>query len=204
MSSLFPPLHTIILGSPGPALVALMHSILGQSKNCLMLSRPLCYWLCFPMGLPWHFQPKGSESALASAHPLLQCLCPLLLPALCLHARPLFSGLSVPELGCWCMPREIRGLYVLLAHTLPSFFLPCHRFSTVEPSGLLLYNGRLNERHDFLAVEIIQGQVQLKYSTGTLGPACCGICVMGAMRGPVLSGESECCPGWNLCYGKQG
>uniref|UniRef100_A0A669P1K7 Cadherin EGF LAG seven-pass G-type receptor 3 n=1 Tax=Phasianus colchicus TaxID=9054 RepID=A0A669P1K7_PHACC len=39
-------------------------------------------------------------------------------------------------------------------------------FSTVEPGGLLLYNGRLNERHDFLAVEIIQGQVQLKYSTG--------------------------------------
>ncbi|XP_010072904.1 PREDICTED: cadherin EGF LAG seven-pass G-type receptor 3-like, partial [Pterocles gutturalis] len=39
-------------------------------------------------------------------------------------------------------------------------------FSTVEPSGLLLYNGRLNERHDFLAVEIIEGQVQLKYSTG--------------------------------------
>uniref|UniRef100_A0A8C3D3U7 Cadherin EGF LAG seven-pass G-type receptor 3 n=1 Tax=Cairina moschata TaxID=8855 RepID=A0A8C3D3U7_CAIMO len=39
-------------------------------------------------------------------------------------------------------------------------------FSTVEPSGLLLYNGRLNERHDFLAVEIIQGQLQLKYSTG--------------------------------------
>uniref|UniRef100_A0A8C6Z0A9 Cadherin EGF LAG seven-pass G-type receptor 3 n=1 Tax=Nothoprocta perdicaria TaxID=30464 RepID=A0A8C6Z0A9_NOTPE len=39
-------------------------------------------------------------------------------------------------------------------------------FSTREPSGLLLYNGRLNERHDFLAVEIIEGQLQLKYSTG--------------------------------------
>lgn len=65
---------------------------------------------------------------------------------------------------------------MLPAHTLPSFFLPCRRFSTVEPGGLLLYNGRLNERHDFLAVEIIQGQIQLKYSTGTLGPACCGIC----------------------------
>uniref|UniRef100_A0A8B9QH47 Cadherin EGF LAG seven-pass G-type receptor 3 n=1 Tax=Apteryx owenii TaxID=8824 RepID=A0A8B9QH47_APTOW len=39
-------------------------------------------------------------------------------------------------------------------------------FSTLEPSGLLLYNGRLNERHDFLAVEIIEGQLQLKYSTG--------------------------------------
>lgn len=83
---------------------------------------------------------------------------------------------------------------MLLAHTLPSFFLPCPRFSTVEPSGLLLYNGRLNERHDFLAVEIIQGQVQLKYSTGTLGPACCGICVMGAVRGPVLSGERRVLP----------
>lgn len=45
----------------------------------------------------------------------------------------------------------------------------------MEPSGLLLYNGRLNERHDFLAVEIIQGQVQLKYSTGRLSPACRGM-----------------------------
>ncbi|KYO29743.1 prestin isoform B [Alligator mississippiensis] len=39
-------------------------------------------------------------------------------------------------------------------------------FATQERSGLLLYNGRLNEKHDFLAVEIIDGQVQLKYSTG--------------------------------------
>ncbi|XP_019392556.1 PREDICTED: cadherin EGF LAG seven-pass G-type receptor 3, partial [Crocodylus porosus] len=39
-------------------------------------------------------------------------------------------------------------------------------FATQERSGLLLYNGRLNEKHDFLAVEIIEGQVQLKYSTG--------------------------------------
>lgn len=79
---------------------------------------------------------------------------------------------------------------MLLAHTLPSRFLPRPRFSTVEPSGLLLYNGRLNERHDFLAVEIIQGQVQLKYSTGRLGPACCKICAVGAMRRPALNGES--------------
>lgn len=156
-----------------------------------MLSRPLCYWLCFPMGLPWHLQPKGSESALASAHPFLQYLCPSLLPALCLHARPPCSDLSITVLGYWCMPQERGDLHVLLAHTLPSFFLPCPRFSTVEPSGLLLYNGRLNERHDFLAVEIIQGQVQLKYSTGTLGPACCCICVMGAVKRPVLSGESK-------------
>lgn len=83
---------------------------------------------------------------------------------------------------------------MLLAHTLLSFLLPCPRFSTVEPGGLLLYNGRLNERHDFLAVEIIQGQVQLKYSTGTLGPTCCGICVMGAERRPVLSGRRRVLP----------
>ena len=74
------------------------------------------------------------------------------------------------------MPQESEDLCMLLAHALPSCFLPCPRFSTVEPSGLLLYNGRLNERHDFLAVEIIQGQVQLKYSTGRLGLACRGIC----------------------------
>ncbi|XP_040214880.1 cadherin EGF LAG seven-pass G-type receptor 3 [Rana temporaria] len=39
-------------------------------------------------------------------------------------------------------------------------------FATKERSGLLLYNGRLNEKHDFIAVEIHDGQVQLKYSTG--------------------------------------
>ncbi|XP_029453376.1 LOW QUALITY PROTEIN: cadherin EGF LAG seven-pass G-type receptor 3 [Rhinatrema bivittatum] len=39
-------------------------------------------------------------------------------------------------------------------------------FATLERNGLLFYNGRLNEKHDFIAVEIIDGQVQLKYSTG--------------------------------------
>lgn len=64
----------------------------------------------------------------------------------------------------------------------------------MEPSGLLLYNGRLNERHDFLAVEIIQGQVQLKYSTGRLSPACRRICAVGAVRRPALGGESGVLP----------
>ncbi|XP_058856059.1 cadherin EGF LAG seven-pass G-type receptor 3-like isoform X1 [Acipenser ruthenus] len=39
-------------------------------------------------------------------------------------------------------------------------------FATLESSGLLLYNGRFNEKHDFIALEIVEGQVQLKYSTG--------------------------------------
>ncbi|GCB72987.1 hypothetical protein scyTo_0006570, partial [Scyliorhinus torazame] len=39
-------------------------------------------------------------------------------------------------------------------------------FATQENNGLLFYNGRFNEKHDFIAVEIIDGQVQLKYSTG--------------------------------------
>ncbi|KAH0630148.1 hypothetical protein JD844_012822 [Phrynosoma platyrhinos] len=39
-------------------------------------------------------------------------------------------------------------------------------FATLEHGGLLIYNGRLNEKHDFLAVEIVDEQVQLKYSTG--------------------------------------
>ncbi|XP_032892988.1 cadherin EGF LAG seven-pass G-type receptor 3 isoform X1 [Amblyraja radiata] len=41
-------------------------------------------------------------------------------------------------------------------------------FATQENNGLLFYNGRFNEKHDFIAVEIIEGQVQLKYSTGEL------------------------------------
>ncbi|KAM8930807.1 cadherin EGF LAG seven-pass G-type receptor 3 [Pelodytes ibericus] len=39
-------------------------------------------------------------------------------------------------------------------------------FATKERNGLLFYNGRLNEKHDFIAVEINDAQVQLKYSTG--------------------------------------
>uniref|UniRef100_A0A4W5RPP4 Cadherin EGF LAG seven-pass G-type receptor 3 n=1 Tax=Hucho hucho TaxID=62062 RepID=A0A4W5RPP4_9TELE len=41
-------------------------------------------------------------------------------------------------------------------------------FATLENSGLLFYNGRFNEKHDFLALEILEGQVVLKYSTGEL------------------------------------
>lgn len=70
-------------------------------------------------------------------------------------------GPRTGTLGFFCM-RPV--------HTPRSRSLSLPRFSTVEPSGLLLYNGRLNERHDFLAVEIIQGQLQLKYSTGRLSP----------------------------------
>ncbi|CAG06842.1 unnamed protein product [Tetraodon nigroviridis] len=39
-------------------------------------------------------------------------------------------------------------------------------FATREPNGLLLYNGRFNEKHDFIAMEIIDEQIQLTYSAG--------------------------------------
>ncbi|XP_066526353.1 cadherin EGF LAG seven-pass G-type receptor 2 [Hoplias malabaricus] len=40
------------------------------------------------------------------------------------------------------------------------------RFATAEADGLLLYNGRFNEKHDFLALEIINQQIQLTFSAG--------------------------------------
>ncbi|XP_060087564.1 cadherin EGF LAG seven-pass G-type receptor 2 isoform X2 [Heteronotia binoei] len=39
-------------------------------------------------------------------------------------------------------------------------------FATKERDGLLLYNGRFNERHDFVALEIVHEQVQLTFSAG--------------------------------------
>lgn len=39
-------------------------------------------------------------------------------------------------------------------------------FATKERDGLLLYNGRFNEKHDFIALEIVQEQVQLTFSAG--------------------------------------
>lgn len=46
--------------------------------------------------------------------------------------------------------------------TIVDFF----SFVTHEKNGLLLYNGRFNHEHDYLALEILDGQVQLNFSTG--------------------------------------
>uniref|UniRef100_A0A1A8GL00 Cadherin EGF LAG seven-pass G-type receptor 2 n=1 Tax=Nothobranchius korthausae TaxID=1143690 RepID=A0A1A8GL00_9TELE len=39
-------------------------------------------------------------------------------------------------------------------------------FATKEQNGLLLYNGRFNEKHDFIAMEVISEQIQLTFSAG--------------------------------------
>lgn len=44
----------------------------------------------------------------------------------------------------------------------------CSRFATRERNALLLYNGRFNEKHDFIALEIIEEQIQLTFSAGEL------------------------------------
>ncbi|CAH1976687.1 unnamed protein product [Acanthoscelides obtectus] len=40
------------------------------------------------------------------------------------------------------------------------------KFATQAQSGLLLYNGRYNERHDFLALEIWESDVRFSFSLG--------------------------------------
>jgi cadherin EGF LAG seven-pass G-type receptor 1 len=40
------------------------------------------------------------------------------------------------------------------------------RFATEASDGLLLYNGRYNERHDFIALEIVESQIQFSFSLG--------------------------------------
>ena len=42
------------------------------------------------------------------------------------------------------------------------------RFATQQRNGLLFYNGRFNEKHDFIALEIVDGQVQFSFSLGNL------------------------------------
>lgn len=46
------------------------------------------------------------------------------------------------------------------------FVSACYRFATRERNALLLYNGRFNEKHDFIALEIIEEQIQLTFSAG--------------------------------------
>ncbi|XP_034944720.1 protocadherin-like wing polarity protein stan isoform X2 [Chelonus insularis] len=40
------------------------------------------------------------------------------------------------------------------------------KFATEESEGLLLYNGRYNEKHDFIALEIVNSEVQFSFSLG--------------------------------------
>ncbi|XP_049823743.1 protocadherin-like wing polarity protein stan isoform X2 [Aethina tumida] len=41
------------------------------------------------------------------------------------------------------------------------------KFATQAQNGLLLYNGRYNEQHDFIALEIVGGSVQFSFSLGS-------------------------------------
>ncbi|XP_062576129.1 cadherin EGF LAG seven-pass G-type receptor 2-like isoform X1 [Saccostrea cucullata] len=41
------------------------------------------------------------------------------------------------------------------------------KFATQMKDGLLFYNGRFNDRNDFMALEIVDGQLQFSFSTGT-------------------------------------
>lgn len=40
------------------------------------------------------------------------------------------------------------------------------RFSTIQENGLLLYNGRYNELHDFISLEILEGRINFSFSLG--------------------------------------
>ncbi|KAL7299168.1 hypothetical protein TKK_0007766 [Trichogramma kaykai] len=40
------------------------------------------------------------------------------------------------------------------------------KFATESSEGLLLYNGRYNEKHDFIALEIVESKVQFSFSLG--------------------------------------
>jgi len=39
-------------------------------------------------------------------------------------------------------------------------------FATKERDGVLFYNGRFNEKHDFVALEIVDGHIEFSFSLG--------------------------------------
>lgn len=70
----------------------------------------------------------------------------------------------VPAGGpCCALPRPPPSAGLSLRVTCPRL---AHRFATRERNALLLYNGRFNEKHDFIALEVVGEQVQLTFSAG--------------------------------------
>lgn len=84
---------------------------------------------------------------------------------ICIHIR--CAPLLFHYANSFCQPIIISGEFPLLRSEHAFLCSRLRRFTTLENSGLLFYNGRFNEKHDFIALEIQEGQVVLKYSTGT-------------------------------------
>lgn len=84
---------------------------------------------------------------------------------ICLHIRS--APLLFHYANSFCQQIIISAEFPLFSSERAFLCLRLCRFTTLENSGLLFYNGRFNEKHDFIALEIQEGQVVLKYSTGT-------------------------------------
>jgi hypothetical protein len=67
---------------------------------------------------------------------------------------------SVPTLLNQCIP------YLIILSFYLTLTFNIFRFATQAKNALLFYNGRFNEQHDFLALEIIDEQVQFSFSLG--------------------------------------
>ncbi|XP_041458442.1 cadherin EGF LAG seven-pass G-type receptor 2-like isoform X3 [Lytechinus variegatus] len=57
-------------------------------------------------------------------------------------------------------------------------------FASLEPNGLIFYNGRYNQQHDFIALEIVNSQVRFSFSTGSTVTT-----VTASRQGGVSDGE---------------
>ncbi|XP_069833172.1 cadherin EGF LAG seven-pass G-type receptor 1 isoform X2 [Dendropsophus ebraccatus] len=89
-------------------------------------------------------------------------------------------NLIVGGFKCECPPGEFKWPYCeMTTRSFPpqSFvtfkglrqrfhFTVSLMFATRERNALILYNGRFNEKHDFIALEIIEEQIQLTFSAG--------------------------------------
>ncbi|KAM9328068.1 LOW QUALITY PROTEIN: cadherin EGF LAG seven-pass G-type receptor 1 [Pholidichthys leucotaenia] len=81
---------------------------------------------------------------------------------------------------CECPPGEYETYCEMSTRSFPGqsfitfrgfrqrfhFTVSSCKFATRERNALLLYNGRFNEKHDFIALEIINEQIQLTFSGG--------------------------------------
>ncbi|XP_061523757.1 cadherin EGF LAG seven-pass G-type receptor 1 isoform X2 [Phycodurus eques] len=100
-------------------------------------------------------------------------------PGVCKNGGECVNGLA-GGFTCRCLPGEYEKPYCeMTTRSFPgqSFvtfrglrqrfhFTVSLMFVTRERNALLLYNGRFNEKHDFIALEIIDEQIQLTFSGG--------------------------------------
>uniref|UniRef100_A0A336MVD4 CSON001872 protein n=1 Tax=Culicoides sonorensis TaxID=179676 RepID=A0A336MVD4_CULSO len=107
----------------------------------------------------------GDNCELNNSHDLTNCHADM-----CEGGYSCLSGIHYPSFGSSCQLKSrsfTKNSFLTFESLKQRHRLNIRlKFATIQDNGLLLYNGRFNDKHDFIALEIINGHLLFSFSLG--------------------------------------